>query len=597
MPETTISRRLAAILAADVVAYSRLMGTDEDATMKQWWEYRREIIDPGIEKLGGRIVKHTGDGFLAEFASAFDAVKCALALQGEISERSQHVAEDKRVEFRMGVNLGDIMSDEEDIYGDGVNIAARIEALAEPGRVFVSGSIYEQIRSKPDFDCTSKGEHALKNIAEPMRVFDVCMAGQTPAEEVKQAAAATSQDPVETEEEKPSIAVLPFDNMSGDEEQEYFADGITEDLITDLSKISGLLVIARNSVFTYKGTAVNIPDVCRELGVRWALEGSVRKSGNRVRVTAQLIDGETGGHLWADRYDRNLDDIFAVQDEVTAEIVGALKVKLSKEDEARVGHRGTQDALAYDTMLQARDLIISGTEGNMIQARILIKRGLEQDPNFAAAMGGMTMTYIMQYANQWGDNHRGALEEAERWAEKAIAADPNEATCWMAMGVVRIWQNRHDDARDAVRRQLDLSPGNTDALRMLGSIENFSGNYQTAIDTYEEFRKLDPHGPVMALHTVGLSHFALGNWETAAGFFSQRIEAEPDTDSSYVFLAGSLGHLGQAEEAMKNWKQVFNVKPDYSLAERSRLWPYRDTAVVDNLYAGLEKAGIDPGPR
>jgi adenylate cyclase len=597
MSETTIARRLAAILAADVVAYSRLMGADEDATMAQWWEYRREVIDPGIEKSGGRIVKHTGDGFLAEFASAFDAVKCALALQAEINERSEKVAQDKRVQFRMGVNLGDIMSDDEDIYGDGVNIAARIEALAEPGRVFVSGSIYEQIRSKPDFECTSKGEHALKNIAEPMRVFDVCVAGQAPGAENKPAAAAAAQAPDLTGEEKPSIAVLPFDNMSGDEEQEYFADGITEDLITDLSKISGLLVIARNSVFTYKGKAVNVPDVCRELGVRWALEGSVRKSGNRVRVTAQLIDGGTGGHLWADRFDRNLDDIFAVQDEVTAEIVGALKVKLSAEDEARVGRRGTQDVEAYDSMLQARELIISGTEGNMIQARILIQRGLDQDPDFAAAMGGMTMTFIMQYANQWGENHRGALEEAERWAKKAVATDPNEALSWMALGLVRIWQNRHDDAREAVKKQLELVPSSTDALRMLASIENFAGNYQTSIDAYNEFIKLDPHGPTMALHTAGLAHFALGHWDVAAEYFSQRIAAEPDTDSSYVFLAGTLGHLGQADEAKENWQKVFTVKPDYSLAERSRLWPYKDTKVVDNLYAGLEKAGIDPGSR
>ncbi|MBT4017310.1 MAG: tetratricopeptide repeat protein [Alphaproteobacteria bacterium] len=597
MSESTIARRLAAILAADVVAYSRLMGADEDATMAQWWEYRREVIDPGIEKSGGRIVKHTGDGFLAEFASAFDAVKCALTLQGEINERSQQVAQDKRVQFRMGVNLGDIMSDDEDIYGDGVNIAARIEALADPGRVFVSGSIYEQIRSKPDFDCTSKGEHALKNIAEPMRVFDVCRAGEAPVEEIKPAAATVPQAPDPVAEEKPSIAVLPFDNMSGDEEQEYFADGITEDLITDLSKISGLLVIARNSVFTYKGTAVNIPDVCRELGVRWALEGSVRKSGNRVRVTAQLIDGSTGGHLWADRFDRNLDDIFAVQDEVTAEIVGALKVKLSAEDEARVGHRGTQDVEAYDTMLRTRELIISGSEGKVIEARILLQRILQNDPNFAAAMGGLAFTYIMHFTNQWGENHQTALNEAEKWVNKAIETDPKESYAWLSLAVMRVWQNRLDDAREAVARLHEVSPGSPDGLRILATIENFSGNYQTAIDAFQELIRLDPHGPAMALHTVGQSYFALGDWETAADYFRQRIAREPDTDSSYVFLAGTLGQLGQKEEAQENWKQVFMVKPDYSLAVRSRLWPYNDTTVADNLYAGLEKAGIDPGPR
>jgi adenylate cyclase len=600
MSQPTIARRLAAILAADVVAYSRLMGADEDATMAQWWEYRREVIDPGIEKSGGRIVKHTGDGFLAEFASAFDAVKCALALQGEINERSQHVAEDKRVQFRMGVNLGDIMSDDEDIYGDGVNIAARIEALAEPGRVYVSGSIYEQIRSKPDFDCTSKGEHALKNIAEPMRVFDVCNAGEAQVAEampaVKQALD-TPQALGSVEDEKPSIAVLPFDNMSGDEEQEYFADGITEDLITDLSKISGLLVIARNSVFTYKGTAVNVPDVCRELGVRMALEGSVRKSGNRVRITAQLIDGVTGGHLWADRFDRNLDDIFAVQDEVTAEIVGALKIKLSAEDEARVGHRGTQDVEAYDAMLRTRELIISGSESKVIEARIILQRILQNDPNFATAMGGLAFTYIMQFTNQWGENHQTALDEAEIWVTKAIETDPKEANSWLSLAVMRVWQNRLEDAREAVAQLHEVSPGSPDGLRILATIENFAGNYQTAIDAFLELVRLDPHGPAMALHTVGQSYFALGEWEKAADYFRQRIARESNTDSSYVFLAGTLGHLGQKEEAQENWKQVFMVKPDYSLAVRSRLWPYKDSTVADNLYAGLEKAGIDPGPR
>jgi len=414
---------------------------------------------------------------------------------------------------------------------------------------------------------------------------------------IKETAAETPPAQDAPIEEKPSIAVLPFDNMSGDEEQEYFADGITEDLITDLSKISGLLVIARNSVFTYKGTAVNVPDVCRELGVRWALEGSVRKSGNRVRITAQLIDGDTGGHLWADRFDRNLDDIFAVQDEVTAEIVGALKVKISVDEQARLSHHSTQNVQAYDNSLQARELIMGGTESGVVKARILLQRGLDDDPEFVDAMGGMAFTYIMQFASQWGENHRGALIEAEKWALKAVETDGNNITGLMSLGVLRMWQSRLDESKEVVSRVLEVSPNSMDARRMLGNIELFACNYQVSIDWLEEWLRLDPHGPALALHTLGQAHFALENWGRAAELFQSRIDQEPDTDSSYVFLASTLGHMGQPEAAVRQWKQALNVKPDYSLAERTRLWPFKDSTVVDNVYAGLEKAGIDPGPR
>ena len=595
MTDTIIARRLAAILAADVVDYSRLMGTDEDATMTQWWDYRREVIDPGISQFGGRIVKHTGDGFLAEFASAFDAVNCALSLQEQINERGEKIVGDKRVRFRMGVNLCDIMSDAEDIYGDGVNIAARIEALAAPGRVYVSGSVYEQIRSKPDFECIARGEHALKNIAEPVRVFDVNLPGQT----APQAVLTKVSVPLvaANEEERPSIAVLPFDNMSGDAEQSYFADGITEDLITDLSKVSGLLVIARNSVFTYKGKAVNVPEVCKELGVQWALEGSVRKSGNRVRVTAQLIDGATGGHLWADRYDRDLDDIFAVQDEVTAEIISALKVKISAREKARMTHRSTNNVKVYDIGLRARELIIGGTEVGMREARVLIQQTLEADPGYAEGIAGMAFTYLGQFVNQWGVNHQTALTEAEKWAEKAIAADPEEVTGWGAVAAIRTWQNRLDEARDAISHVLEISPNSMDGRRLLGNIENFEGNPETSVKMLEECCCLDPHGPAMNQHSLGQAHFALEHWDKAAELFQQRIELEPDTDSSYVLLASTLGHLGREAEALQKWKQVFSVKPDYSLAERSRLWPFKNPDFVEKVYAGLEKAGIDPGPR
>jgi len=595
MTEGVATRRLAAVLAADVAGYSRLMGADEDATMAQWWAHRRETIDPLVTAHLGRIVKHTGDGFLAEFASARDAVTCALNMQKKIAESRAEYADDKRVEFRMGVNLGDIMSDDEDIYGDGVNIAARIEALAEPGAVLVSGSVYEQIRSKPDFACEAKGEHELKNIAEPVRVYRVALSQGDVAAAAVSVAEPTPEVPDALN--KPSIAVLPFNNMSGDPEQEYFADGITEDLITDLSKFAGLLVIARNSVFTYKGRAVNVPDVCRELGVRWALEGSVRKAGNRVRINAQLIDGASGGHLWAERYDRDLDDIFAVQDEVTGEIISALKLKFTAAEERRAAKRGTTNTVAYDRLLRARELIMEGTPDSAMEARDVIQAALVADPNYAKAMGGMAMTYIGQYVNQWGEDHEQAFEHAVHWAEKANKIDPDDDIALLSLGVVRIWQRRLDDARPAAERLIELYPGSLDGRRMLGNIENFAGNAARAEKIVEETMRLDPHYPDMTLHMLGQYLFAQKKFEAAAEMFRRRTERAPNTDSSFAFLAATYGQLGRYDEAREQWARVFEVKPDYSLFDRARLWPYEKTDMVDLLYAGLEKAGIDPGPK
>ncbi len=594
MSETTIERRLAAVLAADVADYSRHMGADEESTMGQWWAHRRNVIDPLVTQHRGRIVKHTGDGFLAEFASAMDAVSCALAMQAGIAEGATEVPEDKRIGFRMGVNLGDIMSDDEDIYGDGVNIAARIEALAEPGSVYISGSVHEQIRSKPAFDCEPKGEHELKNIAEPVRVFLVRHSDEGTGPSVPVAAVEVSSP---TDEGKPSIAVLPFDNMSGDPEQEYFADGITEDLITDLSKFSGLLVIARNSVFTYKGQAVNVPDVCKELGVRWALEGSVRKAGNRVRVNAQLIDGETGGHLWADRFDRDLDDIFAVQDEVTAEIVSALKLKITADEQKRMSHRATDNVAAYDMLLRARDLIMQATVESTREARDLITKGLEDDPDYATAMGGMAMSYITEYSNQFGDDHDVAIDRAEYWADKACKCDAEDPMAIMSKGICAIWRNRLDLAREYAEHLLKVHPNSMDGYRMLGNIENYGGNPERAIDLLLDSMRLDPHFPDLNLHVLGQCYFALGRDEEAADAFRRRIERNPGTDSSHAFLAGTYGHLGRFEEAKEEWAQTFKVTPGYSLADRASRWPYQTHDVANRLYDGLEKAGIDAGPR
>ena len=368
MAEARVERRLAAILAADVVGYSRLMGTDEEATLAALKACRRELIDPKIAEYRGRIVKTTGDGALVEFPSAVDAVRCAIEIQRAMAARNTAIPEDRRIEFRIGINVGDIIIDEGDIYGDGVNIAARVESLASPGEICLSDNAYQQIKGKLAFDVSDLGEQHLKNIAQPVRVYGVRLDG-------------TPERPALVLPDKPSIAVLPFQNMSGDPEQEYFADGISEDIITGLSKLRWFFVIARNSSFTYKGKAVDVKRVSRELGVRYVLEGSVRKGGNRVRITCQLIDATTGNHLWAERYDGDLTDIFTLQDEITKKVVAAIEPKLLEAEGIRSQSRSSEDLGAWEMVIHANSLFWRLTKTESLAAIATLSRSLSAIPN------------------------------------------------------------------------------------------------------------------------------------------------------------------------------------------------------------------------
>ena len=376
MAEIKITRRLAAVLAADMVGYSRLMGADEAGTIARQRTVYAEVIDPAIAGHGGRIVKTTGDGLLAEFPSVVDAVACAVAMQTGLAGRETDRPDDQRMRYRMGINLGDIVIEGDDILGDGVNIAARLEGLAEAGGICISGDVYRQVRNKLDLAFEDLGEQRVKNIAEPVRTYRIGLAVGAGARPPRAGEPQVAPD-------KPSIAVLPLNNMSGDPEQAYFADGITEDIITDLSKISGLFVIARNSSFAYKGQSADRRQVSRELGVRFVLEGSVRKAGGRVRINAQLIDGPSGGHLWAERYDRDLEDIFAVQDEVTLSIVEALKVELTSGEQSRRAGRDKVDPEAYDHLVRARTCLHRFTAESMVECRDAAERALELDPGLA----------------------------------------------------------------------------------------------------------------------------------------------------------------------------------------------------------------------
>src|ERR1700736_895356 len=414
MAEERVERRLCAILAADIAGYSTLMGADEARTVRDLKGHQAVVL-PMVGEFGGRIIDTAGDGILAEFPSVVNAVKCAVAIQSKMAERNATIEPEHRMQFRVGINIGDVVYDEARIYGDGINVAARLEGIAEAGGICISSKVYEEISGRIDLSCQDIGEQQLKNIARPVRAYHVRLDGIAP-----------TATPAPALPEKPSIAVLPFLNMSGDPEQEYFADGMTEDLITDLSKASGLFVIARNSSFAYKGRSVKVQEIGRDLGVRFVLEGGVRKAGNRVRITAQLIDADRGGHLWAERFDRDLTDIFSTQDEVVEKIVRALAVTLTQGEERRLRRRGTGNVEAYELWLRARELLGGGTRESVAQARAMYRRAIEIDPNFANPHAGLALAEIMDYINDWAADPAAALGEAERCARRALELSPQE---------------------------------------------------------------------------------------------------------------------------------------------------------------------------
>src|SRR5665811_769909 len=444
MAEARVERRLAAILAADVAGYSRLMGVDEEGTLAALKADRREIIDPKIAEHRGRIVKTTGDGALVEFGSAVDAVRCAMEIQRTMGERNSEIPEDRRIEFRIGINVGDIIIDEGDIYGDGVNIAARIEALASPGAICISDNAYQQIKGKLALDVSDMGELQLKNIAQAVRVYGVRLDG-----------AATR--PALSLPDRPSIAVLPFQNMSGDPEQEYFVDGMVDDIITGLSRIKWLFVIARNSTFTYKGRAVDVKQVGRELGVRYVMEGSVRKVADRVRITGQLIDAATGAHVWAERYDRKYDDIFALQDEITLSVVGAIEPSLRLAEAERVKRKRPDSLDAYDFLLQAQPDVYTRMPEPSKRALVLLERALALDPTYGLAHGYAAQCHHSIFLR--GGLHEENRAASIRHAEAAITHGQDDALALSFAGFA-IGMDKHDRAAAfaAFEAALAISP-------------------------------------------------------------------------------------------------------------------------------------------
>jgi adenylate cyclase len=577
-----MERRLTAILAADVVGYSRLMSLDEAGTLAALKAHRRELTDAKIAEHHGRIVKLTGDGLLAEFPSVVNAVACATEIQRRMRERNVDVAEGRRIEFRIGINLGDVIFEDNDIFGDGVNVAARIEALAKPGGVALSGTVHDHIGNRLELDFEDAGEQHLKNIDRPVRVYHVVL-GRSPST----APSAASTKTETRSREKPSIAVLPFNNMSGDPEQEYFSDGITEDIITDLSKISGLFVVGRNTVFTYKGKPVKLQQMAAELGVRYLLEGSVRKAGQRVRITGQLIDGKDGGHIWAERYDRDLTDIFAVQDEITHAIVDQLKIKLLPEEEKAISQPATANVEAYNYYLRGRDFFRRTTKSYYTLAKRMFLRALELDPLYARAYAGIADCDALLYLNydekvsidEILANSNKALElesglaeahasrglalsltqryeEAEREFDKAVASDPDSFEVRRIAGRVFFVQGKFEEAEQHFKRAALIKPEEYVSFFMLSQIYNTQGRREDELEAarrgvYAAERELikNPDNPRPA--SLGASALAqLGEVERAKEWAARAIAIDPHDSLTQYNIACFYSTIGENDKAL-----------------------------------------------
>jgi adenylate cyclase len=584
MAEGRVERRLAAILAADVAGYSRLMGADEVGTLRALQAHRGELIDPAIAAHRGRIVKTTGDGMLVEFASVVDAVACAAAIQEGMALRNAGRPLDRRIEFRIGINLGDVIVDGGDLYGDGVNVAARLENLAEPGGICVSDAVREQVRDKIHIEVSDMGEQTLKNIARPVHVFRLA---------IERKAEAAPDRPSLPLPDKPSIAVLPFTNLSGDPEQDYFADGVVEDIITGLSRIKWVFVIARNSSFAYKGKAMDVKQVGRELGVRYILEGGVRKSMNRVRITGQLIDTASGTHIWADRYDRALDDIFAVQDELTISVVGVIEPTLRQAEIERARRKRPDSLDAYDLYLRALPFAFTAMPQDADKALSLLERAIDLEPDYAAAHAIIAWCHEQRYLR--GGLHEETKRAALRHARKAIAVGGDDAAALATAGFVfAVLEYDYETATAAFDRSFALSSSSALALGFSSIVRAWKGDEATAVEQAERAIRLSPFDPLMYLPYVGLAyaHFAAGRFGEAAAAASRASQSNAKFSMSYVLQAAALANLGRGEEARAVADRLREIEPNLSVATAIRSARYANPDKNAELGDALRRAGL-----
>jgi len=587
------TRRLAAILAADVVGYSRLMGADEEGTLAELKAIRREVADPKIKEHRGRIVKTTGDGLLLEFASVVDAVRCAVEVQREMGERNAELPPDHRIEFRMGINLGDIIKDGRDIYGDGVNVAARLEGLAEPGGICVSRTVRDQVRDKLDLSFEDMGQQQVKNIARPVRVHRVLL-GERPGSSGP--AMGRSTEPSLDLPDKPSLAVLPFQNMTGDADQDYFVDGIVEEITTAISRLPWLFVIARNSSFTYKGRAVDVKQVARELGVRYVLEGSVRKAGNRVRITGQLIDTITGAHIWGDRFDGALDDIFELQDEVASSVVGAIEPRLRQSEIERAVRKPTDSLDAYDLYLRAVAEFCRYTEERMRDAVALLRRALALDPSYAPAAALIGWCWGFQRVQDWGPVSAAEVAEAVRLARLAIEGGKDDPDAlWMAGNTLSFFAGEHASGASAVDRALTLNPNSAHAWMGKGLVSYRQTRPEDAIEAFKRAVRLSPLDPLGYFFTCGLAlaHVAARRYGEAIEWADRSLRDAPRFESALRNKVVACAHLGRLEEVRDEISRLLELQPDLTIATlKARYAVTLPPEILDIYVEGYRKAGM-----
>jgi adenylate cyclase len=553
--ERRTERKLAAILAADVAGYSRLMGIDEEGTHARLKAYRRELIDPKIAEYRGRIVKTTGDGMLVEFPSVVDTVRCAIEAQRALAERNKESSDDERIELRVGINLGDVIVDADDIHGDGVNIAARLEALADPGGICISQTVLNHARDKVTFEVEDAGEQALKNIARPVHVYRIIV------DHRQRQSVPRSPERALALPDTPSIAVLPFQNMSGDPEQDYFADGMVEEITTALSRIRWLFVIARNSSFVYKGQAVDVKQVGRELGVRYVLEGSIRKAGKRIRITGQLIDAISGAHLWADRFDGAVEEVFELQDSVASSVAGVIEPTLQAAELQQSARRRTDDLTAYDLYLRARAETSSWDKQGVLPALDLLGKSLERDPHYAPALALVAGCHRTLHMNGWSENPERDRQRGVEYGRRAlrVGGDDPEVLGQVAYAL-GYFERDINPAIALIDRALELNPSFAIGWLWSGYLRLWNGQADLAIEHFEKSLRLNPRLKARSF-PIGLAHFFARRLDKAAALLLLAIQEAPGWAPTYRFLASCYAHMGRLSDAQDMVQRLRGITP------------------------------------
>ncbi len=593
MSEEGVERRLTTILAADVVGYSRLMGEDEIGTLAALKAHRQELIDPKAAQYHGRTIKLMGDGALMEFASVVDAVTFSVEVQAAMRERNAEVPEDRRIVYRIGINIGDIIVEDDDIYGDGVNIASRLEGLAEPGGICVARTVYNQVKGKVDTTFEDLGEKEVKNIAEPVQCYRVSLSLPETAALKTDTTAPTLALP-----DKPSIAVLPFENMSGDPEQEYFADGITENIITGLTRFHDIFVIAVKSSFAARDKTTEVQQIGRQLGVAHVVEGSLHRAGNRVRVTVHLIDAASGRRVWAEQYDRSLDDIFAVQDEITNIIVATLAGRIEHASLHRITHKPSQGMAAYDYLLRGRQCLNLNTKDGEIEAQRHFMRAIELDPEYAAAYAGLAVSYLHEYESNWSQAPFDALDRAYEFSQKAVTLDDADSTARRVLSSTYRYKNQHELAKVQIERALALNPNDYHNLCSKGWFLTVSGEPAEAITCLNEAARLNPFAPDNCLLAIGMADYTARNYESAIEAFGKATGWGLVRPAWLAACYAQLGREGEASVAAGEALRSVETELAIQSGKDSELWRaywarlacFKNPADFEHLLEGLRKA-------